>query len=90
MTKEELKEKVKVVMQLDDEYDDELAIHVNSSIAKLKLEGVPIAKIDDEMSDLYVNCVAINCHINMYQDIDINPLMTRYMSLVGTLRLNYL
>lgn len=92
---EELKNKVKILLKINDTdiYDEELEVEIDSSMAKMEIEGVPMAwaetKVGTPYFSLYAVCVAYLCSGLLDGEIDINKLQRQYITNTNELRTYY-
>lgn len=83
--------KIKTLLNIDDTtiYDDKLGLLIAGAFSKLKNEGVPNVFEEDESEITidYIICLSYQIANDMDMDIDLNRLLSMYLTRVNTLRI---
>lgn len=85
-------EKIKDLLDIEDTeiYDSKIILLLGGAVSTLKTAGIPQIKKDEEFSDSYAICLAMEVSKFLDIEFDHDNLQRQYITAVNTLRLEFL
>lgn len=85
-------EKVKDLIDIEDTdiYDKKLILLIGGAVTTLKTAGIPAISKDNEYSESYTICLAMETAKMMDMEFDLDNLQRLYITAVNTLRMELL
>lgn len=85
-------EKVKDLIDIEDTdiYDKKLILLISGAVTTLKTAGIPAISKDNEYSESYAICLAMETAKMMDMEFDLDNLQRLYITAVNTLRMELL